>query len=314
MSQVALLFPGQGSQESGMGRALAEADTEAMQLWKQAEHISGLPLREIYWEGDEVAMSDTRALQPALTVVNLNLWRLMAGRVTPMGAAGHSLGEFSALVAAQSLSPKTVLEITSLRGRLMAEADPDGKGSMAALLKLDESQVQSIVDETVAESNQSLLIANHNTPVQFVISGVREAVMLACQKAKNQKGRGMELKVSGAFHSPMMAEANKELAPLLQKAIWQKPRFPIYCNLDGQPTNDGESLKEKCLQQMISPVRWIETVRKLYADGTRCWIEIGPKAVLSKMVAPCLKAVAPSDESIRVELVNDITSATALAL
>ena len=120
MTQAVLLFPGQGSQESGMGRDLAEASSDAMNLWKQAERISGLPLREIYWEGDDAAMSDTRALQPALTVVNLNLWSAVAARAAVCGAAGHSLGEFSAMAAAGVISAECAIELTALRGRLMA--------------------------------------------------------------------------------------------------------------------------------------------------------------------------------------------------
>ncbi|MEE0814670.1 MAG: ACP S-malonyltransferase [Desulfovibrio fairfieldensis] len=314
MTQPVLLFPGQGSQEPGMGRDLAEASSEAMNLWKQAERISGLPLREIYWEGDEAAMSDTRALQPALTVVNCNLWREAAGRVSPCGAAGHSLGEFSALAAAGVLSPENVLEITALRGRLMAEADPEGKGGMAALLKLDEPRVAEIVAEAAAESGEMLLTANYNTPAQLVVSGAKSAVALACRKAKERKGRGIELKVSGAFHSPMMEEANKELAPLLRKAVWRKPRFPVYCNQHGKAVHDGESARESLLRQMVSPVRWIETVRNQYANGARFWLELGPKAVLGKMVAPCLNGIAVGSDALRVELVSTLESLTAFSL
>ncbi len=312
MTQAVLLFPGQGSQEAGMGRDLAEASAEAMNLWKLAERASGLPLREIYWDGDDAAMNDTRALQPALTVVNLNLWSAVASRVKPLAAAGHSLGEFSALAAAGVLSPQSVLELTSLRGRLMAEADPEGKGAMAALLKLDMAQVEKIVADTAAACGEMILVANYNTPGQLVVSGARAAVALACQKAKEAKGRGIELKVSGAFHSPMMAEASKELAPQLRKATWSRPKFPVYCNAHGKAVHEGESALESLLAQMTSSVQWINTMRNQYDDGARRWLELGPKAVLGKMVAPCLADRAQADQ-LTVELVNNAESAAALA-
>lgn len=312
MSQAVLLFPGQGSQEAGMGRDLAEASADAMNLWKQAERASSLPLREIYWEGDDAAMSDTRALQPALTVVNLNLWSAVAGRTKPLAAAGHSLGEFSALAAAGVLSPQSVLELTSLRGRLMAEADPESKGAMAALLKLDLAQVEKIVADTAAECDELVIVANYNTPGQLVISGTKAAVALACQKAKEVKGRGIELKVSGAFHSPMMAEASKELAPQLRKATWNKPKFPVYCNAHGKAVHEGESALESLLAQMTSSVQWIDTMRNQYDTGARRWLELGPKALLGKMVSPCLADRAEADQ-LTVELVNNAESAGAFA-
>ena len=311
MNQPILLFPGQGAQLPGMGRDLADADAEAMDLWKQAERCSGLPLREIYWEGDEAAMSDTRALQPALTVVGLNLWRAVAGRVHPCGAAGHSLGEYSALAAADVLSPQSVLEITALRGRLMAEADPQGLGGMAAILKLEQPQVEALVEESLAETAGPLRIANYNTPAQFVVSGAKAAVTLACSKANEHKGRGLELKVSGAFHSPLLAEANKELAIQLRKAVWRKPRFPVYSNVTGKAVRDGESARETLLQQMTSPVLWIDVVRHQYADGARRWLELGPKALLGKMVAPCLSGLAEPAQ-LQIDLVSDGESAAAL--
>ena len=309
MTSCALLFPGQGSQEAGMGRELAEARPEAMTLWKRAEAISGLPLREIYWEGDDAAMSDTRALQPALTVVNINLWRELAGKVRPCAAAGHSLGEFSALAAAEVLDPETVLQIVSLRGRLMAEADPDGTGSMAAILKMKQEDVEALVREAAAEADALLIVANYNTPAQFVVSGHRDAVALACRKAKEHRGRAIELKVSGAFHSPMMEKASRELEPLLRKAVWRKPRFPVYCNLHGRAVTDGESARESLLRQMTSSVLWIKTVRNQYADGVRRWVEVGPKAVLGKMVPACLNHLdEAARQELRVELVNSLES------
>lgn len=310
VDRPAVLFSGQGAQSPGMGRDLAEADTDAMACWKDAEKISGLPLREIYWEGDEDAMNDTRALQPALTVANLNLWRAFSDRnaVKPVAAAGHSLGEFAALAAAGVLSPKSVLEITSLRGRLMAEADPEKRGAMAAIVKLDEPAVAQIVDEAGKESGSLIVPANYNTPTQIVVSGTREAVKLACEKAKARKGRAIELKVSGAFHSPLMEDANRELAPLLEKTEWKNPRFPVYCNVDARPVTSGEGAKKNILLQMLSPVYWVNLIRNLYLAGVRWWMEISPRAVLGKMVGPSLAGIAGQCDSLRVDLLNSLTS------
>lgn len=313
MTEYSLLFPGQGSQTPGMGRDVAEARPEAMQLWKRAEAVSGLPLREIFWEGDDAAMSDTRALQPALTVVNLNLWRELSGRVTARAAAGHSLGEFSALAAAGVLDEESALRIVSLRGRLMAEADPDRRGGMAALLKMTPETVAEIVAEAARETDSLLIVANYNTPGQLVASGSREAVECVCAKAKERKGRGVPLAVSGAFHSPMMEKANKELEPLLRKAVWRKPRFPVYCNVPGEAVTDGESARDMMLRQMTSSVRWIDTMRNEFRDGVRHWLELGPKPLLGKMVAPCVDAVAsPEDKAaLSVRFVGTLEDAAA---
>lgn len=297
MSSTALLFPGQGSQEFGMGRSLAEQSHDAMALWKRAESLSGLPLREIYWEGDEAAMANTKALQPALTVVNLALWMQLASRIQPCAAAGHSLGEFSAFAAAGALPIDDVLRITALRGALMAEADPHGAGAMAAIVKLDESTVEDIVRQSHEATGQALLIANYNTPAQLVISGEKAAVEHAAALTKEAKGRAIMLKVSGAFHSPLMAEAAKELSPLLLKAHWSKPRFPVYCNIHGKPVADAHSAQQAAVQQMTSSVRWVDTVRAMAKAGTACWLELGPKQVLGKMVQPCLVGLLPEGTS-----------------
>lgn len=309
LDSPAIIFSGQGCQEAGMGRDLAEADQDAMQLWKQAENISGLPLREIYWSGDDAAMSDTAALQPAITVVHLNLWRAFSDRhgIVPAAAAGHSLGEFSALAAAGVISPRDAVEITALRGRLMAEADPEHLGAMAAIVKLETPQVLEIIEQTKAETGELILAANYNTPNQTVISGTKNAVAAACQKAKAMKGRGVELKVSGAFHSPMMEEANNRLQPLLERIQWHEPKFPVYCNVDGNAAHTAEKAKKNILRQMISPVFWVNLIRNLYIAGIRWWVEISPRAVLGKMVGPSLAGIAGQCDSLRVDLVHSLT-------
>ncbi len=312
MSAVALMFPGQGSQEPGMGRNAAEAMPEAMELWKQAERISGLPLREVYWESDDAAlMADTRHLQPALTVVNLSLWMALAGEVTPCCAAGHSLGEYSALAAAGVLDPEAVLQLVCLRGRLMAEADPDGRGGMAAVLKMPRQAVEAIARQVAEESGQILIVANYNTPGQFVLSGEKTAVEAALPLVKEQKGRAMPLPVSGAFHSPLMAGAAAELNKTLTRLTWRKPRFAVYSNVTGSAVTDGESLKELAARQMISSVLWSDTVANQYRDGVRHWVEVGPKGVLSRMVKAITDEVGA--EEIRVDTLGTLEAARAFA-
>lgn len=309
---LAVIFPGQGSQEPGMGRDLAEASADAMDLWKKAERISGLPLRGIYWEGDEKAQADTRNLQPALTVVNLALWGHVAGRVSPTCMAGHSLGEYSALAAASALSVDAVIELVALRGRLMAEADPSGTGAMAAVLKLQLADVEDVVREAAQATGQLLLVANYNTPGQFVISGTSAAVADAATRVKERKGRALTLPVSGAFHSPLMNEAARELTLALGKAAWSRPRFPVYCNVTGGPVTDGASLHDVMTRQMTSSVRWIDTITNQWNDGTRQWLEVGPKGVLSKMVKPILAEAGAPEEGWSVHGVGNLEQAASL--
>ncbi len=297
-TKVALLFPGQGAQEANMGRKLAEYSKEAMDLWKKAESISQLPLREIYWSNDENAMANTRALQPALCVANLALWQALAPRISSVACtAGHSLGEYVALAAAKALTFHEVLELVSLRGRLMDEADPSGNGAMAAIVKLSQEQVQGLADQCAEETGGMLCIANYNTPVQFVVSGSKAAVELAAGKAKELKGRGIMLKVSGAFHTPMMNEAANELVPLLKKVEWKDPIVPVYCNMNAEATSSADQLRENMLVQMTSSVLWTELMQNQWKDfvGNLNFLEVGPKAVLSKMVAPCLAPLEVSE-------------------
>lgn len=298
-TKTALLFSGQGAQELGMGRDLAEQNQEIMELWKKAERISKIPLRGIYWEGGE-NMDDTRRLQPALTVVNFGFWMELSSRVKPAATAGHSLGEYVSLAAAGVLKFEDVLELVTLRGRLMAEADPGGMGAMAAIVKLDRAGAEALVSavrvELGEEPDKGLRIANYNTPTQFVASGSKKAIETLVINARELKARAIPLAVSGAFHSPYMAEAAKEMAIAVNKADFSKPRFPVYCNASGKPAADAAAVKAQLLKQMTSSVYWIDTIQNMFQAGMTSFVECSPKNVLGKMVGQILEPVAAEDE------------------
>ena len=289
-NRLAVLFPGQGSQERGMGRALAEADAEAAELWRMAERASGLALREIYWEGDEAAMADTRALQPAMTAVTLGLWFHLKAKLSPLvGFAGHSLGEYAALAASGMLPVPAVFELTSLRGRLMAEAD-GGDGRMAAVLKLSLDDIEAVVRAAAQATGKVLLVANYNSPGQYVLSGEAPAVEAAAALVKERKGRAVPLAVSGAFHSPLMAEPAAELEKALRRAGLRAPSVaPVYHNVTGLPEPDAAKALDLMCRQMTSQVRWITTMAALWQAGARTFVELGPKGVLTKLLAANLK-------------------------
>ena len=290
MIKEAVLFPGQGSQERGMGRNTAEKYDEALDLWKLAETESGMPLREIYWDGDDGDMADTRALQPALTAVNLSLWLAVKDKLAPAAAAGHSLGEFAALAAAGAVSPQDALKAVALRGRLMAEAGQPDHG-MAAVLKMGQEGVEAVVASATEQSGAELRIANYNTPAQFVISGEKAGLDAAAAQVKESKGRAVPLPVSGAFHSPLIQEAADEFAAFLSKLDWKTPAFPVYHNATALPAVDAEAILATMQRQMTSSVLWIQTIQAMYGAGVRRFVEVGPKGVLYKMLKPNLKGV-----------------------
>ncbi|BDQ38292.1 malonyl CoA-acyl carrier protein transacylase [Pseudodesulfovibrio nedwellii] len=283
MTKIGVLFPGQGSQEKGMGRDVAESDSAALDLWKLAENESGLPLREIYWDGEAADMADTRALQPALTVVNLSLWLTVKNKIAPAATAGHSLGEFASLGAAGILSMEDCIKAVILRGRLMAESGGAGHG-MAAVVKLQQDIVEDIVDKAAKSTGKELRIANYNTPAQFVISGEQEALDAADVLVKEAKGRAIRLAVSGAFHSPLIQEAADEFSAFLKTLTWYTPAFPLHHNATALPQPDPEQILTTMQNQMTSSVLWIQTMQAMWVTGIREFVEVGPKGVLFKML------------------------------
>ena len=270
-----------------MGKALAEMDSECMDIWKTAEKASGLSLREIYWDGEAADMAQTNALQPGLTVVNLSVWLHARKKITPVFAAGHSLGEFSALCAAGVLELDKTLELVSLRGKLMSEFQ--GGGAMAAIVKLPFEKVEEIVEKAKDETGEILLIANYNTPAQFVISGAQAPVDTACDLAKESKGRSIALPVSGAFHSPFMEEPARELTAFMKKIHFSNASIPVVMNVTGVPEQDADVIRANMEQQMTSGVQWIKTVQAMHSAGVRRFVELGPKGVLAKMLSANLK-------------------------
>ncbi|MFH1913474.1 MAG: ACP S-malonyltransferase [Pseudomonadota bacterium] len=294
MTKTAILFPGQGSQEQGMGRDVAVGLGEAMDLWTFAEKESGLALREIYWDGASGDMADTRALQPALTVTNLSLWLAARDRLTPAASAGHSLGEFAALAASGALDGRDAIRAVCLRGRLMAEAGGEGHG-MAAVVKLDQATVEGIVEQAAGDTGRQLRIANYNSPAQFVISGESEPLAAAAVLVKEAKGRAITLAVSGAFHSPLISEAADEFAAFLAGLNWKAPAFPVFHNATALPEPDPSGILPVMQRQMTSSVLWVQTLQALWLDGVRHFVEIGPKNVLTKLLVPNLADLPGSE-------------------
>jgi [acyl-carrier-protein] S-malonyltransferase len=260
-----------------------------MDLWIRAEKISGFALREIYWDNDAEAMAQTAYLQPALTVVNAGMWAFVKSRISATCTAGHSLGEYAALFASRVLSIDHTLELVCLRGRLMAEASEGTGGRMAAILKLSQEDVETMVREVHSSLGQEILIANYNTPAQFVISGTQEAIDQVASRVKTAKGRAVILPVSGAFHSPMMTEPAAELAKAMNKVDWNEPAIPVYLNATGERTDDPATIKKIMARQMTSSVYWTQLVTAQWEAGITRFVELGPKGVLSRMTGQILK-------------------------
>ncbi|NLA57848.1 MAG: ACP S-malonyltransferase [Firmicutes bacterium] len=291
MGKTAWVFPGQGSQYLGMGRSIAEAHPGAMALMNRASELLGYDLAELCWEGPEEKLKQTEYTQPALLTVSTMLSSALKSHgLAPDVVAGHSLGEYSALVAAESLDFDTAVTLVARRGQLMEAAMPAGKGTMAVLLGLDYEKVAAICRE--AAQGEVVEPANINCPGQIVISGHRTAVERAMGLGREQGARRVvELDVSGPFHSSLMRPAAEAFARDLAGAALRDPKVPVIANATADYVKDGEEIQEVLVKQLYSPVRWEETIQKLISHGVDTFIEVGPGKVLAGLIKRISKNV-----------------------
>ena len=284
MGKIAWVFPGQGSQYLGMGRSIAETEPKAKAFLDTASRLLGYDLAELCWQGPEVKLRQTQYTQPALLTISSMLAQVLYSRgLKPDVVAGHSLGEYSALVACGSLEFATGVTLVARRGQVMEEAVPKNKGAMAVLLGLDYSQVKAICQE--ASQGETVEPANLNSPGQIVISGERRAVERAMVLGKNQGARRvLELEVSGPFHSSLMQPAARVFAEDLAKVDLVDPEVPLVANVTADYVQDATAIRRALVRQLYSPVRWEETIRRLLADGVRTFVEVGPGRVLAGLI------------------------------
>lgn len=284
MSKIAFLFPGQGSQYAGMGKSLAEAHPEAARVFERADAALGFSLSKLCFEGPEDQLKLTENTQPALLTVSIAANAVLAAKgLKPDYVAGHSLGEYSALVAADSLDFSDAVRLVRHRGRYMQEAVPAGVGTMAALLKLPEDQLAGVLAE--AAQGEIVSAANFNTPEQVVIAGHTGAVNRAVELAKSRGARrAILLQVSAPFHCALMRPAQQRLKPDLDATAFRDLAVPLINNCEAREIRTGADARDGLYQQVPNPVRWTESIRKMIASGVTRFIEVGAGSVLTGLV------------------------------
>ena len=288
----AYVFPGQGSQFSGMGKELYENSEMAKALFDKADEILGFPITKIMFEGSDEELKQTKVTQPAVFLHSVILAKVLG--VEPAAVAGHSLGEFSALVVAGALSFEDGLQLVAKRAMAMQRCCENQPGGMAAILGLDDE----VIEQACQGVDGVVVAANYNCPGQLVISGADEAVDAACVKLKEAGARrALRLPVGGAFHSPLMEAARAELEQAISEVKFHTPICPIYQNVDAQPQSEPEAIKANLIAQLTAPVRWTQIAKNMIADGFDNFVELGPGAVLQGMIKKVSSEVSVESKS-----------------
>ena len=286
----AYIFPGQGAQFTGMGKDLYESSAKAKQLFDEANDILGFDIKSIMFTGTADELKQTKVTQPAVFIHSVAV-ALSNDSFAPDMVAGHSLGEFSSLVANGTLSFKDGLTLVSKRAQAMQRACEINPSTMAAILGLDDAKVEEIC---ASISEEVVVAANYNCPGQLVISGSLKGIEIACEKMKAAGAkRAMVLQVGGAFHSPLMEPAREELAAAIEATNFNKPTCPVYQNVDAKAANDVATIKKNLVSQLTAPVRWTQSVQNMTAAGAKTYIECGPGKVLQGLV----KKISPEVEA-----------------
>ncbi|HUP25109.1 MAG TPA: ACP S-malonyltransferase [Thermoanaerobaculia bacterium] len=312
--RVALLFPGQGSQRVGMGREVAESSPRAREVFAAADQALGFPLSRLCFEGPEDALQLTENTQPAILAASIALERELRPRLEAAGielvvAAGHSLGEYSALVSTGVLALEDALRLVRRRGQLMQQAVPVGEGAMAAVLGLDDEGVAAAAAQAAAETGGVCTVANYNAPGQVVIAGHSVAVERAGALAREHGAkRALTLPVSAPFHCPLMAPARVAMTPLLEGTTFRDPEPPVVCNVDAAPVRRGAEARDALIRQIDAPVRWVESVRRMVGElAVDRFLEVGPGSVLTGLV----KRIERGADCRSVEKQTDVDTALA---